>query len=120
MYEAPGSTRVPCKPDMVSMYVRWHRPAILAYRRLRPKGQKSQTRLSHTARTYFITTILTKISHHLGAGSGTASESVCELRLDCQVSGSCLHLSSAGHSQGDTRLRLRVLSVMEVGFREAI
>lgn len=33
-------------------------------------------------------------SHHLGAGSGTASESVCELRLDCQVSGSCPHLSA--------------------------
>lgn len=26
-------------------------------------------------------------SHHLGAGSGTASESVCELGLDCQVLG---------------------------------
>lgn len=59
-------------------------------------------------------------SYHLGAGSGTANESVCELRLVCQVSGSCPHLSSAGHSQGDTRLRLRVLSVMEVGLREAI
>jgi hypothetical protein len=43
---------------MVYMYVRWHRPVISAYRRLRQKDQKFQASLSYTVRTCFIKTTL--------------------------------------------------------------
>lgn len=46
---------------MVYMYARWHRPVILAHRRLRQKDQKFQARLSYTVRTCFIKTVLKEI-----------------------------------------------------------
>lgn len=103
---------------MVYMYARWHRPVILAHMRLKQKDQKFQASLSYTVRTCFIKTILKEIPTILVlVREQPVNPYVNSDRLDCQVSGSCPYLYSARHShdQGDTRLRLRVLSVMVVG-----
>lgn len=101
---------------MVYMYVRWHRPVILAYRRLRQKDQKFQASLSYTVREHVSSTILKEIPIILvPVRAQPVNPCVNSDRLDCHVSGSCPHLYSAGYDHDPRRSQAKTEGTISQG-----